>query len=65
MKIGILALQGDFREHAGILKKLKIESVLVKAPKDLEEISGLIIAGGESTVIGMLMKRFKLDKAIK
>ena len=65
MKIGILALQGDVREHADILKRLNAEPILVKMPKYLEEVSALIIPGGESTVIGMLMKRYKLDVAIK
>ena len=65
MKVGILALQGDVREHTSILSKLNVESIKVKLPKDLEDIDALIIPGGESTTIGMLMKKYKLDKAIK
>ncbi len=65
MKIGILALQGDFREHAEAIKKLGAEAVLVKLPEDLDKVHALIIPGGESTTISMLMERFKLDKAIK
>ena len=65
MKVGILALQGDVREHANILSKLGAEPVKVKSPEDLIDIDALIIPGGESTTIGMLMKKYKLDKAIK
>lgn len=65
MKIGILALQGDVREHKGVLTKLGVEAVGIKLPQDLEGISALIIPGGESTVIGMLMQRYKVDSAIK
>ena len=65
MKIGILALQGDIREHLQLLKKCDVEPVLVKSSRDLEEINGLIIPGGESTTIGKLMRQYKLDKAIK
>ena len=65
MKIGILALQGDFREHAEAVKKLGAEAALVKLPEDLDRVHGLIIPGGESTTIGMLMERHKLGKAIK
>ena len=65
MKVGILALQGDVREHANILSKLGAEPVKVKSPEDLTDIDALIIPGGESTTIGMLIKKYKLDKAIK
>jgi len=65
MKIGILALQGDVREHINILKKLDAQPVKVKLPADLEDIDALIIPGGESTTISLLMKKYKLDKAIK
>lgn len=64
MKIGILALQGDAREHFSMLKKCKAEPILVKLPSDMKEISGLIIPGGESTTIGILMKKYSLDKVI-
>lgn len=65
MKIGILALQGDFREHAEAVRKMRAEAVLVKLPEDLDEVHALIIPGGESTTIGMLMERHKLGAAIK
>ena len=54
-KIGVLALQGDFREHIEILKKLGVEPVEVRSVEDLERLSGLIVPGGESTAIGNLM----------
>jgi 5'-phosphate synthase pdxT subunit len=54
-KIGVLALQGDFREHIEILKKLGVEPVEVRSVEDLESLSGLIVPGGESTAIGNLM----------
>ena len=53
--IGVLALQGDFREHRAALKKLGIESREVKANEDLPDLDGLIIPGGESTTMGKLM----------
>ena len=65
MKVGILALQGDVREHKRILTKLDAEPVEVKLPQDLEDLDALIIPGGESTTIGMLIKKYKLDIAIK
>ncbi len=54
-KIGVLALQGDFREHMETLKKLGVEPVEVRSVGDLESLSGLIVPGGESTAIGNLM----------
>lgn len=64
MKIGVLALQGSFREHIGMLKKCDVESVSVKSPEDLRDLNGLIIPGGESTAIGNLMQRGHLDMEI-
>ncbi len=54
-KIGVLALQGDFREHAEILETLGVEAVEVRTLEDLEGLSGIIVPGGESTAIGNLM----------
>jgi pyridoxal 5'-phosphate synthase pdxT subunit len=54
-KIGILALQGDFREHAEILRKLGVEPVEVREGGDLEGLAGIIVPGGEATAIGNLM----------
>jgi len=64
MKVGVLALQGSFSDHVKILKKCKVDPVEVRLPKDLDEVSGLILPGGESTTIIKLMKLYGLDKAI-
>lgn len=63
--IGVLDIQGSVKEHLAALKKIGADAVLVKNKKDLDKVSGLIIPGGESTVIGKLMKRWGLDKAIQ
>lgn len=60
MKIGILAVQGDFREHKNMLSGLGVETVEVRLPGHLEGCSGLIIPGGESTTIGKLAVEFGL-----
>ncbi len=64
-KIGVLALQGDFREHAEILKKLGVEPVEVRALEDLEGLAGIIVPGGESTAIGNLMVSSGLLDAVR
>ncbi|MFZ3151915.1 MAG: pyridoxal 5'-phosphate synthase glutaminase subunit PdxT [Anaerolineaceae bacterium] len=55
MKIGVLALQGDFREHRFCLDQLGVESIEVRLPDQLEDLDGLILPGGESTTIGKLI----------
>lgn len=65
MKIGILALQGAFREHENILNELDIKSILVKSVSDLEGIDGIILPGGESTAIGKLLVDFKMLEPLK
>ncbi|AFV01036.1 Pyridoxine biosynthesis glutamine amidotransferase, glutaminase subunit [Dehalobacter sp. UNSWDHB] len=57
-KIGVLAIQGAFREHCKSLEKLGVGGVEVRSVDDLKEISGLIIPGGESTAIG---KQLEID----
>ncbi len=64
-KIGVLALQGDFREHVQILKKLGVEPVEVRKPEDLEGLAGIIVPGGESTTIGRMMASSGLLDAIR
>ena len=64
MKIGILALQGDFNKHSFILEKLDLEPTFVRYPSDLNRIRGLIIPGGESTTMTKLMDRAGFYKAI-
>jgi 5'-phosphate synthase pdxT subunit len=60
MKIGVLALQGDFLEHIQMLQRLGVEAVEVRLPKHLDGLDGLIIPGGESTTIGKLAVDFGL-----
>jgi len=65
VKIGVLSLQGDVREHLNILNKIGVEGVRVRTRDELEKVSGLIIPGGESTTIGKLLKRFNLLDIIR
>lgn len=60
MRVGVLALQGDFREHLEVLRRLGVEAVEVRQLKDLEGLKGLIIPGGESTTIARLLDRYGL-----
>ncbi len=60
MKIGVLALQGDFAEHLAMLDGLGVESCAVRLPSELNDLDGLIIPGGESTTIGKLAVDYKL-----
>jgi 5'-phosphate synthase pdxT subunit len=73
MRIGILALQGDFAEHRVMLARLSVMVVEVRLPDQLEGLNGLIIPGGESTTIAKLavsyglmepLRKFGKDKAI-
>ena len=65
MKIGILALQGDFEEHHEMLHKMGVDSRLVKYAKELEGLSGLILPGGESTTMLKFMKDESLVEPVK
>lgn len=60
MKIGVLALQGDFAEHIAVLRRLGVEAVEVRKAEQLANLDGLIIPGGESTTIGKLAVDFNL-----
>ncbi len=64
MRVGVLALQGAFREHKLMLEQLAVEVQEVRLPEDLEGLTGLIIPGGESTTIAKLLKTYELDIAI-
>ena len=64
MKIGVLALQGAFREHRLMIESCGQEAVEVRKLSELNEVQGLIIPGGESTTIGKLMKEFGLAEEI-
>jgi pyridoxal 5'-phosphate synthase pdxT subunit len=65
LRIGVLAVQGNFREHAAVLRRLGAEPVEVRLPEQLDGLDGLIIPGGESTAIGRLMKLYDLDEAVR
>jgi pyridoxal 5'-phosphate synthase pdxT subunit len=64
-KVGVLALQGAFVEHAAILHQLGVEAPLVRLVNELEGLDGLIIPGGESTTIARLMLEYELMDKIK
>ncbi len=65
MKIGVLALQGDFIEHVSTLEELGIEAIPVRKPDELKDLDGLIFPGGESTTITNLMYSSGLFKPLK
>jgi len=65
MKIGVLALQGDFAEHLAILGKLDVAGVEVRLPHQLDELDGLIVPGGESTTIGKMAVDYQLIEPLK
>ncbi|WP_448516500.1 pyridoxal 5'-phosphate synthase glutaminase subunit PdxT [Pseudothermotoga sp.] len=64
MLIGVLALQGDFREHIWALQRLAVEAFAVKTVRDLEKVDGLIIPGGESTSIGRIAQETGVGEKI-
>jgi pyridoxal 5'-phosphate synthase pdxT subunit len=65
MRIGVLALQGNFREHATMLRRLGAEAVEVRKPEQLDGLDGLIVPGGESTTFVRLMRLYGLEDAIR
>ncbi len=65
MKIGVLALQGDFAEHIVMLRKLGVEASEVRLPEHLNGLDGLIIPGGESTTIGKLAVAYNLMEPLR
>jgi len=65
MKIGVLAAQGAFAEHAVALRAIGVEPVEVRLPRHLDGIDGLILPGGESTTIGKLLRRWELLEPIR
>jgi 5'-phosphate synthase pdxT subunit len=64
-RVGVLALQGAFREHARALRKAGADVVEVRLPEQLDGLDGLIIPGGESTTIAKLAALYGLDEAIR
>jgi 5'-phosphate synthase pdxT subunit len=65
VKIGVLALQGNFREHAAALERLGADVVEVRLPQELEGLDGLVLPGGESTAMTRLMRLYGLEEAIR
>ncbi len=63
--VGVLALQGDFREHCKMLREVGAEAREVRLPADLDGLDGLIIPGGESTTIGKLMVAYDLQEPLR
>lgn len=65
LRIGVLALQGNFREHVAMLRRLGADVREVRLPEQLDGLDGLVIPGGESTTIGKLAALYGLDEAIR
>jgi pyridoxal 5'-phosphate synthase pdxT subunit len=63
--VGVLALQGDFREHARLLAALGASVTLVRRPEELAEVDGLVIPGGESSVMDKLARAFGLAEPLR
>jgi 5'-phosphate synthase pdxT subunit len=65
MRIGVLAVQGNFREHAAMLRRLGADVLEVRKPEQLEGLDGLVVPGGESTTFMRLMRLYGLDEALR
>jgi 5'-phosphate synthase pdxT subunit len=65
MRVGVLAVQGNFREHAAMLRRLGADVVEVRKPEELEGLGGLVVPGGESTTFMRLMRLYCLDEALR
>lgn len=64
-RVGVLALQGDVREHARVLTGLGAEVVLVRRPEELASVAGLVLPGGESSVMDKLARAFGLQQPLR
>jgi 5'-phosphate synthase pdxT subunit len=65
LRIGVLASQGDFAAHAEMLRSLGAEPIEVRSPRELEDLDGLVVPGGESTTIVKAIERDRLEPAIR
>ncbi|MFZ2501091.1 MAG: pyridoxal 5'-phosphate synthase glutaminase subunit PdxT [Nocardioides sp.] len=65
VRIGVLALQGDVREHLQVLADLGVDAIRVRRPSELAEIDGLVLPGGESTTISKLARTFELTEPLR
>ena len=63
--VGVLALQGDVREHAAVLRDLGADVVLVRRPSELDLVSGLVLPGGESSVMDKLIRAYGLQAPLR
>ena len=64
LRIGVLAVQGNFREHAAVLRRLGADVVEVRKPEQLDGLDGLVVPGGESTAMRRLMRIYGLEEAV-
>jgi pyridoxal 5'-phosphate synthase pdxT subunit len=64
-RIGVLAVQGDVREHVAVLTELGAQAVTVRRPEEVDDIDGLVIPGGESTVMDKLVREFGLLEPLR
>jgi 5'-phosphate synthase pdxT subunit len=65
VRVGVLAVQGDFREHAAVLRRLGADVVEVRTPDQLDGLDGLVVPGGESTAIMRLVRLYGLEDVIR
>lgn len=65
VRIGVLAVQGDFREHLAVLSSLGVDAVPVRRTRELDKVDGLVIPGGESSVMDKLTRAFGLAEPLK
>ena len=65
LRVGVLALQGDVREHLAVLRELGADAVPVRRPRELDDVAGLVIPGGESSVIDKLSRLFGMAEPVK
>jgi 5'-phosphate synthase pdxT subunit len=64
-RVGVLAVQGNFREHLAMLRRLGVDAMEVRKREQLEDLDGLVVPGGESTTFMRLMRLYGLDDAIR
>ena len=65
MRVGVLALQGDFREHLFALEECGVSASLIRRPSELVQVDALVIPGGESTAIANLARSFEMFEPLK
>jgi pyridoxal 5'-phosphate synthase pdxT subunit len=65
VKVGVLSLQGNFREHSAMLRRLGADVAEVRKPEELKGLDGLVVPGGESTTFMRLMRLYGLDEAVR